>query len=75
LAQEVRIGESIALPQGSWNQRRDQHLASTLLAELPFPPNLGDRVLRIVDMDIFAHGLNFVFGEADMIGRRAIISN
>ena len=45
-----------------------------LLAELPSPPGSGDRVLGLVDMDIFAHELNFVFGEADVAGGKALIS-
>lgn len=72
--QRTRVGEGVELTEGSWNQRRGQYLASMLLAELPSPSNLGDRVLGVVDIDIFAHGLNFVFGEADITGRRAIIS-
>lgn len=45
-----------------------------LLARLPSPPNVGDRLLGVVDADIFAPGLNFVFGEADINGRKALIS-
>jgi len=45
-----------------------------LLAELPSLPSSGDRVLGVVDVDIFAPGLNFVFGQADISGKRALIS-
>ena len=72
--QRTRVGDGIALTRKSWNQRRDQHLASVLLTELPSPPHLGDRVLGAVDVDIFAPGLNFIFGEADISGKRAPIS-
>ena len=72
--QGTQIGDSIALPLESWNARRGQHLASLLLAKLPSPPSLGDRVLGVVDVDIFAPGLNFVFGEADIARKRALIS-
>jgi len=68
------MGNSIVLTRESWNQHRGQHLASMLLAKLPSPPSLGDRVLAVVDVDIFAHGLNFVFGEADITGKRVLIS-
>jgi len=71
--QRTRVEDGITLTQASWDQRRNQHLSSTLLAELP-PSGLGDRVLAVVDVDIFAHGLNFVFGEADIAGRKALIS-
>ena len=72
--QRTQIGDTIALPRESWNQRRDQYLASSLLTELPSLAHLGDRVLGVVDVDIFAPGLNFVFGEADISGKRAVIS-
>ena len=72
--QRTRLGDSIALPRESWNQHRGQHLASLLLAELPSLPYLGDRVLGVADVDIFAPGLNFIFGEADISGKRALIS-
>ncbi len=71
--QRTRIGDSIALTRESWNQHRDQHLATMLLALIPLPGS-GDRALGVVDVDIFAHGLNFVFGEADITGKRALIS-
>jgi archaemetzincin len=73
-AQRTQIGDNITLPRGSWNERRGQHLASSLLAELPSLPHLTDRVLGVVDADIFAPGLNFVFGQADITGKRALIS-
>ncbi len=72
--QKTWVGDGIELTKGSWDQRRSQHLAPVLLAELPSPPSLDDRVLGVVDTDIFAPGLNFVFGEADIAGRRALIS-
>ena len=72
--QRTRISDSISLPQGSWKQQRGQHLASSLSAKLPSPPSLNDRVLGVVDVDIFASGLNFIFGEADITGRKALIS-
>ena len=72
--QRIRIAERIALPRKSCNPDRGQHLASLLLAVLSPLPGSGDRVLGVADVDIFAAGLNFVFGEADIHGRRAIIS-
>ncbi len=71
--QRTWVGDGIELPWESWDQRRGQYLATMLLAELP-APGLGSRVLGVVDVDIFAPGLNFVFGEADITGKRALIS-
>ena len=71
--QRTRIGNRQQLPRESWNQHRGQYLATMLLTLIPFP-RTGDRALGIVDVDIFAPGLNFVFGEADVAGKRALIS-
>ena len=73
-SQRVEIGDGIALTNESWNRKRGQHLASSLLTKLPSLPRSNDSVLGVVDIDIFAPGLNFVFGQADILGKRAIIS-
>ncbi len=71
--QRTRIGDRMPLPQKSWNQSRGQYLAPSLLALTPLP-NSGNRVLGVADVDIFAPELNFVFGQADIVGKRALIS-
>ena len=72
--QSTEIVDSTALTRESWNEHRDQHLASLLLTKLPCPPSSGDRVLGVVDVDTFTPGLNFVFGEADITGKSSLIS-
>ncbi len=72
--QGTLVGDSIALPSESWNQHRGQYLASKLLASLSSLPHANDRVLGVADVDIFAPGLNFVFGQADIVRKRALIS-
>jgi hypothetical protein len=72
--QKTQIGDGIELPQESCNRHRRQYLASSLLVKLPSLPRLGDRVVGVVDVAIFAPGLNFVFGEADISERRVLIS-
>jgi archaemetzincin len=74
IGQRVRIAQRIALPWDSWNPDRGQHLSSLILAILAPLPYSGDRVLGVTDVDIYATGLNFIFGEADYIGRKALIS-
>jgi archaemetzincin len=71
--QKTWVGDGIKLADEAWNQHRNQHLASVLLTGLPIPGS-SDRVLGVVDVDIFAPGLNFVFGEADITRKRALIS-
>ena len=71
--QRTQVGDGIVLTHESWNQQRHQHLATALLTSIPLPGS-NDRALGVVDIDIFAPGLNFVFGEADIAGKRALIS-
>lgn len=71
--QRTQVEEGITLTQASWDKRRNQYLGSVLLTELS-PPGPSDRILGVVDVDIFAPELNFVFGQADVTGRKAIIS-
>ena len=71
--QRTQIGNRLQLPRESWNQHRGQYLATMLLSVIPLPRS-GDRAFGIVDVDIFAPGLNFVFGQADITGKRALIS-
>lgn len=71
--QRTRIGNRLQLPRESWNQHRGQYLATTLLT-LIHPPKSGDRVLGVANVDLFAPGLNFVFGQAETAGKRALIS-
>ena len=72
--QKTRIADKIQLPKESWHRDRGQYLASSILAVLLSPFLSADRVLGVVDVDLFAQGLNFVFGQADITGRRAVIS-
>ncbi len=66
--------EDIKLEQ-AYNSKRGQYLASKLLARLKKSGVAKDeKVLGIVDADLYAPGLHFIFGQADMISGVAIIS-
>ena len=59
----------------AYEPKRKQYLASLLLSTLcSFNMEPGDRCLGIVDVDLYAPGLNFVFGEANISSGVAIIS-
>jgi archaemetzincin len=56
-------------------KERNQYLASTILERLKdFKKNFLEKWLAVVDVDLFAKNLNFVFGEADLDYGICIIS-
>jgi archaemetzincin len=71
--QTVEIGNILEVPKESWNGKREQYLADLILNSIP-KPEPGNRYLGVLDLDIYAFGLNFVFGEADSIAKKALIS-
>jgi archaemetzincin len=69
---EVVANDSLALPDGAYDPRREQYLAAAILAQFKSPANR--LVLAIVAVDLYTPGLNFVFGQADVRSRCAVIS-
>jgi len=69
------IGEGVAMPPEAYNPRRGQYLSSAILhaIENKLPPD-ALRVLGVADVDLYVPELNFVFGEAQLGGRVAVIS-
>jgi archaemetzincin len=66
--------EAIKLEQ-AYDSKREQYLASKLLGRLKKSGAAKDeRVLGILDVDIYAPGLNFIFGQAEITSGVAIIS-
>jgi len=63
------------MPPRAFDSRRRQYLSNLLLEELDSgSPAPADRVLGVTDADLYAPGLNFVFGQADMGKGVAVIS-
>ena len=59
----------------AFNEERGQYLASSILEKLrDFKKDGFEKWLAICNVDLFAEGLNFVFGEADIEGGVSIIS-
>lgn len=72
---EVVIGEALPKPDYAYNRRRRQYHSSPILDNLSknIPPDTY-RVLGITELDLYVSNLNFIFGQAQMGGRVALIS-
>jgi archaemetzincin len=73
----VEQHEKMALPQDAFNPRRNQYFCPHILNTVCSFIELGhkdDKVLGITDVDLYVHGLNFVFGQAELGGHFAVIS-
>jgi archaemetzincin len=71
------IDEIMPVSQQAFDKKRNQYNSSVILNELRVfaaKKEGNHRVLGVVDVDIFASGLNYVFGEAYAPGEAALIS-
>ncbi len=70
----VRLSRSPDSPEDAFDARRGQHSSSRILAWLRERHEGADRVLGVTDVDLFIPILTFVFGEAQLSGRAAVVS-
>ena len=71
------ISEPLPIPEEAFNKTRQQYRSDIILSRIhnyAEKEKAPDRILGIVDIDIFVPDLNFVFGEADCPGKAALIS-
>ena len=71
------IAETLPLPEEAFARTRKQYRSDIILGvirSLAEKHSSFDRILGIVDVDLFVPRLNFVFGEAEYPGKVAIIS-
>jgi len=78
---EEIFGEKVEVSQNplnlefAYNSEREQYYSSAILEKLPKTGSGAcERILGIVDVDLYVPDLNFVFGVADVVGKRAVIS-
>ncbi|AAM01763.1 archaemetzincin AmzA [Methanopyrus kandleri] len=72
---EVKVKKKRAkLPEHAYSKVRGQYLARALLDTLRGMKGEYDRVLGLTSEDLYAPGLNFVFGQARCPGREAVVS-
>jgi len=72
LERPCRVGAAWPRPEYAFDGHRVQYSAEAILAQLQH--GTAERVLGVVDLDLFVPQLNFVFGLADPFERRAIIA-
>jgi len=67
---------NLPLPEKAFDKNRRQYRSNQILASIQScdPQKEVDRILGVVDVDIFVPDLNFVFGEATFPGKAALIS-
>ena len=72
----VERREALDVPEDALNAARNQYHSSRILGRIHGCLELegGARGLGICDVDLYTGGLNFVFGEAELGGKWAIIS-
>lgn len=71
----VRLAAPIPLPPSAYTASRDQYLGDALLRELERRDfGSADRLVGIVDADLYAPRLNFIFGQARLPGRVAVVA-
>ena len=72
------ITDVLPVPQGAFDKKRSQYNSSLLLNEVRVYAAKKQqdfhRILGVVDADMYAFGLNYVFGEAYTPGATALVS-
>ena len=71
---DVRINKAETVPQYAFNPKRNQYHSTKILERLKGQRIKDERILGIVDCDLYVPELNFVFGEADIGSNVCIIS-
>jgi len=71
----VQIKEGLEKLDYAYNPERKQYFSSAILKKIKKGPYKEcEKVLGIVDVDLYVPSLNFVFGEADIDGKACVIS-
>jgi len=72
---EVYLSESRSLPEYAYNKKRGQYLSSQILDSLSkSEKGLRQKVIAVINKDLYVPGLNFVFGQADPVKGICVIS-
>lgn len=70
----VRLTGTV-VPLTGWNAERQQYLGEVLLDQVrQARPPRALRVLGLTEVDLYADDMNFIFGQAEVGGRAALVS-
>jgi archaemetzincin len=73
----TQIAKVLPLPKQAYDEEREQYRSNTILNIIRTEAEKNksfDAILGIIDVDIFASPLSFVFGQAENPGKAALIS-
>ncbi|MDW7991908.1 MAG: archaemetzincin family Zn-dependent metalloprotease [Anaerolineae bacterium] len=74
LSCSVEVGPEVPLPKAGYDPRRGQYIGEAMLDALRWVGGPAERVLGLADVDCYAPGLNFIFGQAVLNGREAFVA-
>ena len=69
---DIDSHDPIAVPENAFNVKRNQYLSSSFLDIIKGLAK--DKVLGVTNVDLYAPRLNFIFGQAEVNGKAAVIS-
>jgi archaemetzincin len=71
----VDVLQGAKIPQEAFNQQRGQYYSTVILTKLELMKSApGEKMLGLVDEDLYIPSRNFVLGEADPVGKSAVVS-
>ncbi len=67
--------EPLAAPESAYDPGRGQYRSDVLLGYLRLlTPERVEKLIALTELDLYVPGLNFVFGQAELGGRDALVS-
>jgi archaemetzincin len=70
----IKINKPLPIPVTSFNPERAQYLSDDFIDLLKASRRGHNPVLGVTDVNLYTHGLNFVFGQASEEGGVAVVS-
>lgn len=69
------LEEPLSAPDSAYDPERDQYRSDVLLGFLQLlTPDGVEKLVALTELDLYVPGLNFVFGQAELGGRNAVVS-